>query len=134
LPLNSEQREAVRKAVKDSGIEVEYLILGCDERTPVRTDTVGHLEWCLEKGGDRTSAQIANEEIGDVRVSTVFLPAMIINGNDWMAKTPFETMVFENGRNLGMTRKYATFEEAEVGHREVIAEVLALSPSVRPHP
>ncbi|TLX17135.1 hypothetical protein [Rhizobium sp. MHM7A] len=132
MPLTPDQREAVQKALKDTGIKVEYLILGPDERTPVRTDTAGYLDWCLDKSEDRVSAQIALEEIGNVRISTVFIAATIINGNEWMAKRPFETMVFEEGRNLGMTRKYATFEEAEVGHAEVIAEVLALSISKRP--
>lgn len=130
MPLTPDQREAVQKALKDTGIKVEHLILGPDERTPVRTDMAGYLDWCLAEGDERVSAQIALEEIGDIRISTVFMSATIINGNDWMARTPFETMAFEKGRNMGMTRKYATFEEAEVGHQEVVAEVLALSPSI----
>lgn len=113
---------------------MEYLILGPDGRTPVRTDTVGYLEWCLDKGDDRVAAQIASEEIGAIRVSTIFMSVAIFNGNDWLARRPFETMVFDAGRDMGMTRKYATSEEAEIGHKEVVAEVMALSASAQPGP
>jgi hypothetical protein len=126
--LSPDQRESIQASLKNAGIEVEYLILGADGRTPVRTDTVGYLEWCLDKVDDRIAAQIALEEIGDIRVSTIFLSSIIIGGHDSMAKRPFETMVFENGRDMGMTRKYATFDEAEIGHKEVVAEVIFLAP------
>lgn len=134
MPLNPEQRDAVQRALRDTEVKVEYLILGLDGKTPVRTDTVGFLDWCLAKVDDRISAQIASEEIGEIRVSTIFLPATIFNGNDWMARRPFETMVFDGGRDMGMTRKYGTFEEAEIGHKEVVAEVMALSSSSQPGP
>lgn len=127
MPLTPEQRASIQTSLKDAGIEVEYLILGDDDRTPVRTDTVGYLEWCMDKVDDRISAQIALEEIGDIRVSTIFLSTIIIGGHDSMTKRPFETMVFENGHDMGMTRKYATFEEAESGHKAVVADVMALS-------
>jgi hypothetical protein len=132
VPLSEDQSDAVRRALKNTGINVEYLILDADTRSLKRTDTVGYLDWSLANGEDRISVQIALDEMGDVRVSTVFISATIINGNDWMAKTPFETMVFDNGRNLGMTRKYASLEEAETGHGDVVAEVLQRIQSLRP--
>lgn len=126
MSLSAEQREAIQASLKNAGIDVEYLILGSDGRTPVRTNTVGYLDWCLDNVDDRISVQIALEEIGVLRVSTIFLSTIIIGGNDRMDRHPFETMVFDNGRDMGMTRKYATFEDAEIGHKEVVAEVMAL--------
>lgn len=133
MPLSANQSAAIRKALKDTGITVEYLVLDSETRSLRRTDTVGYLEWCLANGEDRISVQIALEEVGDIRISTVFISATIINGNDWMAKTPFETMVFnDSGKSLAMTRKYPSLEDAKAGHSEVVAEVLQRHPSFRP--
>ncbi len=132
MPLSKDQSDAIRKALKDTGITVEYLVLDPDTRSLRRTDTVGYLEWCLANGEDRISVQVALEEVDDIRISTVFISATIINGNDWMARTPFETMVFENGRSLAMTRKYETLEKAEAGHIEIVAEVLQRDRPLRP--
>lgn len=135
MPLQPDQRTAIQKAMQNTGLKVEYLILGPDGRTTTLTDMVGYLEWCLENGDDgHITVRIASEEIGTIHVSTIFLSSIIINGNDWAAKRPFETMVFDSGRDMGMTRKYASIEEAEIGHREVVAEVLAFSHSDRPGP
>lgn len=133
MPLSANQSAAIRKALKDTGITVEYLVLDSETRSLRLTDTVGYLEWCLANGEDRISVQIALEEVGDIRISTVFISATIINGNDWMAKTPFETMVFnDSGKSLAMTRKYPSLEDAKAGHSEVVAEVLQRHPSFRP--
>ena len=132
MPLSEDQSDAIRTAIKNTGLEVEYLVLDAETRSLRRTDTAGYLDWCLANGDDRISVQIDLEELSDIRVSTAFISTMIINGNDFMAKMPFETMVFEDGRNLGMTRKYATLEQAEIGHGEVVAEVLERNRSIRP--
>jgi hypothetical protein len=128
VAFSEDEKEALRSAVSASGIDVQYQVLGPDGRTPVLTDVVGFYEWCRTIGGNRTSVQIADEDVGDVRVSTIFLSQIVISGSDWLAKTPFETMVLDGVRSLGLTRKYTSWAEAEIGHKEVVAEVLELSP------
>lgn len=56
---------------------------------------------------------MAYDELNDVQVSTVFLGVSI---------ALFETMVFGNGSYEldNYSRRYATWNEAEVGHKEVV--------------
>ena len=63
--------------------------------------------------------EVARTELGNVLVSTVFL------GVDRSYGEPpilFETMVF-GGEMDRASRRYATWEEAEEGHKEVVANV-----------
>lgn len=61
---------------------------------------------------------------GDIMVSTVFLDM----NHDWMSLRSgegiwFETMVFGGGEWEGYCRRYATYEEAEAGHAETLAQM-----------
>ena len=57
------------------------------------------------------------ELVGEVKISTEFM-GMEFN---W-SETPllFETMIF-GGKNDGFIKRYATWEEAERGHKEAVA-------------
>ncbi len=95
-----------------------YYIL--DGKTPVPVDDV--LVWARWFEGDRTADHrvVARDDIGTVLVSTVFLGI----DHAWFDGPPvlFETLVFGWS---GEMRRYATWEEAEVGHAEVVADVRA---------
>ena len=63
---------------------------------------------------------VADDTIGDVRVSTVFLAL----DHSFREGRPqlFETMVF-GGPLDGLCERYATWDEAEQGHRAVLAQI-----------
>jgi len=73
-------------------------------------------EWMEE--ADR---RVAYDEINDVQVSTFFLGVFV---NTFTDNRPvlFETMVFgdEDCELNNYSRKYATWNEAEAGHKEVV--------------
>jgi len=66
---------------------------------------------------DTENRRVGVDEIGDVRVSTVFLGL----NHAFFSEEPlwFETMVFGGDHDQDMER-YATWEQAEAGHREVV--------------
>jgi hypothetical protein len=75
--------------------------------------------------------RVAFTDLGYGTVSTVFLG---IDHNHFGDGPPilFETMVFANPKGAafpdeldGLMRRYATWDEAEAGHAEVVAEVRA---------
>lgn len=93
-------------------------VLEDDGRTPRATQDV--VEWgrCL----DGPHQQVAEDIVGEARVSTVFL------GVETSGMTPpllFETMVF-GGALGGEQSRYATYEEAVAGHARVLARLFAL--------
>jgi hypothetical protein len=91
-----------------------------EEHKPVEVkDGLEFAEW-YEKAGDRRI--VARDEIGDFLVSTVFL-GIDISPADFATPVLFETMVFKNEKDAGMTMRYATWEEAEVGHRRAVLRV-----------
>ena len=79
---------------------------------------------------EKAKRQVAFTDLGFGSVSTVFLG---VDHRHWGDGPPivFETMVFENptpGQPFpeelaGLTRRYATWDEAEAGHAEMVAEV-----------
>ena len=88
-------------------------ILGPDGRTPEPIEDVAAWGRWFEKA-DRT---VANDSVGNTSVSTVFIGLdMGLKG----APLLFETMVFGGGLADSEWR-YATWEEAEEGHRNVLA-------------
>jgi hypothetical protein len=99
-----------------------YILAG---RTPVPTKDVR--AW--GKWFNETDHRVAKTVLGSgVFVSTVFLGS----DHSWKPGSQpilFETMVFDESKGLGnmcledYTRRYATWEEAEVGHSEVVEEV-----------
>lgn len=65
--------------------------------------------------------KIAFDEKGDVAVSTVFL-GIDHSFEPGMEPVVFETMVF-GGEHDQLTKRYSTYDQAEFGHKEVVAEV-----------
>jgi hypothetical protein len=90
-----------------------------DGHTPKPVADVTEWAWWFETA-DR---KVALDEMGDVCVSTVFLGIdhrLVGDGPPLL----FETMVFRNGHGDEQER-YATWEEAERGHAEMVARVMA---------
>jgi hypothetical protein len=91
-----------------------YYIL--DGRTPVAVDGLDLGEW-FEKADRR----VANDTLGAVEVSTVFLG---IDHNFRATGPPvlFETLVF-GGPLDGESFRYVTYDEAEAGHTAMLVRV-----------
>jgi hypothetical protein len=89
---------------------------------PVKCDDLMWWAWWFETA-DR---QVADSIQGDVRVSTVFLG---IDSSLFGHGPPelFETMVFINGSG-GDCERYATWDEAEAGHRRWVKQVFKPTP------
>lgn len=103
-----------------------HYILGEDGRTPVLAPL---LVWAsaFERGkqarpGSPTAgagwARVAHTEIGNVRVSTVFL-GLDHSFTEGGPPVLFETLVFGGEHDEEMSR-YTTWEDAEQGHMETI--------------
>jgi hypothetical protein len=79
------------------------------------------LEWAM--AFESIDPHVADEKIWGLRVSTVFLGIdhgySFIEGSEPVL---FETMVFVGGRDIQM-RRYCTWDEAEVGHKEIVATI-----------
>jgi len=91
-----------------------YYIL--EGKEPVLCDFMTWIRW-KENFDNR---RVAKTEIGKVRISTVFLGI----DHNWGDGPPilFETMVF--GGELDQEQeRYSTWEEAKVGHRQMVAMV-----------
>ncbi len=71
---------------------------------------------------EKADRHVALTEIGDVKVSTVFLGL----DHSFGGPTPilFETLVF-GGEHDGDMNRYATREDAEQGHAQMVAKVSA---------
>lgn len=69
---------------------------------------------------DRHYRRVGLDSVGEVKVSTVWLG---VNYN-WGDGAPiiFESMIFGGDRNGDMVR-YSTLEQAEAGHRAILAEL-----------
>lgn len=98
-----------------------YFILERRKRRHRRVATLGQWAQWLEHGNRR----IAVDDVGPYRVSTIFLG---IDHSFGRTKEPilYETLVFASDRDGSMdSRRYATWEEAERGHAEILANVTA---------
>ena len=81
-----------------------------------------HLETMMR---DVASRRVGLDEVGNYRVSTVFL-GLDHNYGDEGPPILFETMIFpQSGHNDLHCERYATWDEAVVGHQRVVAEVVA---------
>ena len=86
-----------------------------DGKTPVQeTDLLTWAGWFADH--DRVVVQ--TELPDDIFVSTVFTAIDLGRLNS--APMLFETMIF-GGSSGGFVQKYSTWEEAEVGHAEILA-------------
>lgn len=94
-----------------------YILEG---KTPVPTDVITAGKWMQDEGEKR---RVDYTNIGDeVEVSTVFLGI----DHRWDDKGPpllFETLVF-GGRLDGEMNRYATWDEAERGHVDMVRQVV----------
>ncbi len=96
-----------------------YYIL--DGKTPKPVYDI--LEWGKWYG---TANRIVKQtQIGDVKVSTVFLGLdhELFEGVPFL----FETMIFSNDENDGYQKRYTTWEEAEAGHQKAIELVFEVN-------
>ena len=92
-----------------------YILEG---KTPIRCDDV--IEWA--KWFAKAERHVANENIGVVKISTVFLG--FDHGCGDSRPVLFETMVFGGPLDQEQDRYY-TWDEAEAGHRNMVERVKA---------
>jgi hypothetical protein len=87
------------------------------------------LTWA--KWYETTERHVADEKVGDVRISTVFLGLDHSFGNG--PPLIFETLVFGGPLDQEMDR-YTTWEEAEKGHKTMVERIKLLpkSPQISP--
>ncbi len=83
----------------------------------------GTLAWTTPEDDENTRRVDRTVIDGDCMVSTVFLG---IDHNFTFRGPPilFETLVF-GGEHDGLMQRYATWDEAALGHKEVVREVMA---------
>jgi hypothetical protein len=91
----------------------QYYILEGHEAKPCDAMTWG-------KWFEKNDRHVADEKIGDVRISTVFLGLnhSFDNGEPLL----FETLVFGGELDQEMDR-YFTWEQAETGHKKMVERV-----------
>ena len=92
----------------------EFYILDNRKAVPCDPDTWSRML------GDLDGRRVGYDTVGDARVSTVFLGLNHALPDDPPAL--FETMVFGGPLDEEMVR-YATWEEAEAGHRAMVERV-----------
>lgn len=100
-------------------MHVKYIL---DGKMAIACDDLDKwIEWWKQVGNE--GRIVAQDQVGDVLVSTVFLA---INHQFRPHGPPliFETMVF-GGPLDQEQRRYSTWEEAEAGHKEILAAVKA---------
>ena len=92
----------------------QYYILNGHETAPVNFDN--WVRWFK----NTQNRHVADEKVGDVRISTVFLGL----DHSWDGPPPllFETMVFGGPLDMDMER-YTTWKQAEDGHKRMVERV-----------
>lgn len=97
---------------------MEKYILGEDQKPALCNDLMKWLEW-FEDANESGSLRIAEDSVGDYRVSTIFLG---INHQFKYGDRPilYETIVFDKEGNDVLQHRYSTREEALTGHQELI--------------
>lgn len=93
----------------------DYWIL--EDRAPRR---VTMEEWLLWQRNYPDGRRIGYTEVGEARVSTVFL--WLDRAYPGMPPVLFETMVF-GGPLAGEMERYRTIQEAEAGHEQMVQRV-----------
>lgn len=97
-----------------------YILVG---RMPVAVDLETWAKWL-----DTSDRQIADDEIGKVRISTVFLGLNHSFGPG--EPVLFETMIFGGPLDSSQWR-YRTYNEAERGHAAAVAEAHKASARIK---
>jgi hypothetical protein len=83
-------------------------------------------EWHVARGVEAYNVHVADEMVGDVRVSTVLLPSASFS----LVGPPkmFETMCFDReGNSIDTMARYSTYDEAEEGHRTIVSSIRMLN-------
>lgn len=103
----------------------EHYVLGADARTPVPADL---MTWARSRARGATPqpgdgwARVAEDALGGVRVSTVFIGLDHRFGPEPGPPLVFETMVFGGVLDQEWER-YSTWDEAAAGHAALVAAV-----------
>lgn len=79
---------------------------------------VDFMEWAEWRA--KANRHVADEKVGDVRISTIFLGLNHQFGDG--APLLFETLVFGGALDQEMDR-YSTWAEAEAGHKQTVERV-----------
>lgn len=87
-----------------------------DGKTLVPCDDL--IDWA--KWFEKADRIVSNDQVRDARVSTVFLGVDHAFGNEHPQL--FETMIFGGDRE-GERQRYATWDEAEAGHKRIVEEL-----------
>jgi hypothetical protein len=77
---------------------------------------------------DHDARRVAFDRVGESEVSTVFVGVDLrLDDRRGRGRPPlvFETMVFGESEGNPWRGRYATWEEAEAGHREAVARIAA---------
>ena len=74
---------------------------------------------------DISVRRVAEDHIGDLYVSTVFLGLDHHHGLDSDRPLLFETMVCRGEESTDCQERYTTWEEAEVGHRQIVEALMS---------
>ena len=94
----------------------KYYILKGHEAVPTDDDILAWAKWF-----EKSDRHVANETIGNARISTVFL-GLDHNFGPQGPPLIFETMVFGGALDQEQER-YSTWEEAETGHKAMAQRV-----------
>ena len=97
-----------------------YILKEPDFTKPVRVHSV--IAWARWMEVRCMSRRVAQDAVGDVRISTVFLGVDHNHDEDDGAPILWETMVFRNGESDEMHR-YSTYDAAKQGHAAVVARI-----------
>ena len=97
-----------------------FYILDDEHRLIEEPDFMAWARWTFGENQDKRF--IALDRIGDITVSTIFLGAQ--SKSFGSHHRLFETLLTSNaGRPGDIQRKYATWAEAEAGHRAIVNEL-----------
>lgn len=95
-------------------------------------EPVDILEWGQWMAESREERQVALDQIGPVTVSTAFVGLNLSVG--MIKPAYFETLVQLPIAGGNLTKRYATWAEAEEGHKVAMDEVRAFVAKRGPHP
>lgn len=95
-----------------------YILKG---KTPVESNLFEYCAWSV----DFNKMIVEKTKIGDIEVSTVFLGLDHSFSPEKTGPILFETMIF-GGEAEGYQERYATYEEAEQGHKKACDMVLGM--------
>lgn len=99
-----------------TGLDLTMYMLDADGNVVATKDETAWQSWI----GNFDNRRVARDYVGDVEISTVFLPCD--HGFDAAAPVLFETMVF-GGELDQEQRRYSTRTAALAGHAELLAAV-----------